>query len=353
MDGASDPADGWGADDADRRPRRVDGPDDVHRPGRNGLPWEVVRVGYILGVATPLLALGYAIWQLWNEWVGWREVTLLVGFYLLNGLGLTIGYHRLLSHRSFETGPAVKAVLLVLGAMALPARPLDFAAYHLQHHAHADGGGRPAQPPGRLAPRTCRLDDGRRAPDRVRYCRHLRGDRVVDFVERTSLLWFGFGLLLPTAIDGWRGFVWGGLSSDGHPEPRDVRGQLDLPRLGTPTLRNAGREPQQPARRRCGSLGEGWPQQSPRVPVGRLPRDRLAAAGPQRPRDPGPQADRPRLERTEHAARGDGPPFWRELRRRPVPAYQLRIRDPIQVWHTIGRERSGAYCFSIRSYMWS
>ena len=178
---------------------------------RNRLPWEVVRVDYVLGVATPLLALVYAIWQLWHEWVGWTEVALLVGLYLLNGLGLTIGYHRLLSHRSFETGPAVKAVLLVLGAMAMPARPLDFAAYHLEHHAHSDGDGDPHSPRDGLLHAHLGWMMGRRVPDRERYCRHLRGDRVVEFVERTSLLWFGFGLLLPTAIDGWRGFVWGGL----------------------------------------------------------------------------------------------------------------------------------------------
>ena len=51
---------------------------------------------------------------------------------------MTVGYHRLLTHRSFETGPLVRGVLLVLGAMSMPARPLDFAAYHLEHHAHSD-----------------------------------------------------------------------------------------------------------------------------------------------------------------------------------------------------------------------
>ena len=71
---------------------------------RNRLPWEVVRLGYVIALVTPLLALAYAVWQLWNRWVGWPELTLLVVFYVGTGLGISIGYHRYLSHRSFETG---------------------------------------------------------------------------------------------------------------------------------------------------------------------------------------------------------------------------------------------------------
>lgn len=179
--------------------------------GRDRLPWDVVRVGYVLGVATPLLALGYAIWQLWHEWVGWREIVLLGGLYVLAGLGVTVGYHRLLCHRSFETGPAVRAVLLVLGAMAMPARPLDFAAYHLEHHAHSDRDGDPHSPRDGLLHAHVGWMLGRRAANRERYCRHLLDDPVVAFVERTTLLWFGAGLVLPALVDGWRGFLWGGL----------------------------------------------------------------------------------------------------------------------------------------------
>ncbi|MDP9240226.1 MAG: acyl-CoA desaturase [Actinomycetota bacterium] len=178
---------------------------------RNRLPWNVVRAGYILGFGTPLLALAYAVWQLWNQWVGWAELVLLAACYLLTGMGMTMGWHRYLSHHSFDTGPAVKAVILVLGAMALPARPLDFAAYHLQHHAYADRDGDPHSPLDGLLHAHLGWTFGRLRPDRERYCRHLLGDRVVGFVDRTSLQWFGIGLLLPAAIDGWKGFLWGGL----------------------------------------------------------------------------------------------------------------------------------------------
>jgi stearoyl-CoA desaturase (delta-9 desaturase) len=178
---------------------------------RNRLPWNVVRFGYVLGFATPLLGLVYAIWLLWNQWVGWREIAILVVFYLATGIGMTVGYHRFLAHRSFETRPSVEGVLLVLGAMSMPARPLDFAAYHLQHHAHADHDGDPHSPRDGLLHAHIGWTLSRNHPDREFYCRHLLGDRVVAFVDRTTLWWFGLGLLLPVALDGWRGFLWGGL----------------------------------------------------------------------------------------------------------------------------------------------
>jgi stearoyl-CoA desaturase (delta-9 desaturase) len=178
---------------------------------RNHLPWDVVRVGYALGVATPLLALAYAIAQLWQRAVGWPEIALLLVFYVLTGLGLTVGYHRMLAHRSFETGPATRGVLLVLGAMAMPVRPIDFAAYHLQHHGHSDRPGDPHSPRDGLLHAHVGWMFGRQAPERDRYCRHLLADPVVGFVQRTAVAWFGVGLLLPALIDGWRGFIWGGL----------------------------------------------------------------------------------------------------------------------------------------------
>ena len=178
---------------------------------RNRLPWEVVRYGYILGFATPLLGLGYAIWLMWNRWVGWTEIAILVVAYMATGLGMTVGYHRFLAHRSFETRPSVEGVLLVLGAMSMPARPLDFAAYHLQHHAHADHEGDPHSPRDGLLHAHIGWTLSRNRPDRAFYCRHLAGDPVIAFVDRTTLWWFGLGLLLPFAIDGWRGFLWGGL----------------------------------------------------------------------------------------------------------------------------------------------
>lgn len=179
--------------------------------GRRRLPRRVVRIGSTLGIVAPLVATGYAIWRLWDEAIGPTELSLFAVFTIVPGLGVTIGYHRLLAHRSFETRPAVKASLLVLGAISLPSRPLDFVAHHLKHHAHSDRDDDPHSPVhGLLHAHVGWLISDTRA-DRNRYCRRLEDDRVVMFVERTAPYWFGLGLLVPALIGGWSGFLWGGV----------------------------------------------------------------------------------------------------------------------------------------------
>ncbi len=173
------------------------------------------RAGYralvLAGVVLPLAASGYAIWLLWADWVGWKEIALLVGLYLVTGLGTTLGYHRLVTHRSFETRAPVKAFFLVLGSAALQGSVINWSAWHRQHHALSDTPGDPHSP----------LDGFFHAhlgwilhatpAERDRYCRDLLTDRVVVFVDRTTYAWVALGLLLPYALAGWRGLLWGGL----------------------------------------------------------------------------------------------------------------------------------------------
>jgi stearoyl-CoA desaturase (delta-9 desaturase) len=56
-------------------------------------------------ILAPIGATGYAIYALWQEWIGWRELSLFLGFYVVTIIGTTLGYHRLVAHRSFETYP--------------------------------------------------------------------------------------------------------------------------------------------------------------------------------------------------------------------------------------------------------
>jgi stearoyl-CoA desaturase (delta-9 desaturase) len=178
---------------------------------RSHLPPRVLRLGLAIAVVTPLVGTVYAMWLLWDRWIGWVELSLFLTLAFIPGLGVTIGYHRLLSHRSFETVPAVKLILLVLGAMSLPSRPLDFVANHLKHHAHSDREGDPHSPlEGLLHAHVGWLIADTHA-DRDRYCRRYADDRVVGFVDRTALIWFGVGLAIPLLIAGWEGFIWGGL----------------------------------------------------------------------------------------------------------------------------------------------
>ena len=177
----------------------------------NHAPPFVHRAILVIGVVLPLVATAYAIVRLWQHLIGWKELSLLVGMYVVTGLGTTLGYHRFATHRSFETGAAVKAVLLILGSMALQGRIVNWTAWHLEHHAHSDRNGDPHSP----------LDGFWHAhvgwiiwatpAKKERYCKRLLEDRVVMFVDRTTELWVLVGFAIPYLLAGWTGLLWGGL----------------------------------------------------------------------------------------------------------------------------------------------
>ena len=62
------------------------------------------------------------------------------------GLGITVGYHRLFSHKAFETTPAVRAVLAVLGSMTVQGPVTQWVTDHRKHHALSDQEGDPHSP---------------------------------------------------------------------------------------------------------------------------------------------------------------------------------------------------------------
>jgi stearoyl-CoA desaturase (Delta-9 desaturase) len=175
------------------------------------IPRYVYQTALIAGLTVPVLCSLYALWNLQHQPVGIREVALFVGFYVATGFGTTLGLHRLLTHRSFETYPAIKLLFLILGSMANQGRPIDWAANHLKHHAHSDHAGDPHSPlDGFFHAHVAWLVTAPRA-ERERYCSHLLADRIVVFVDRTAPLWVGVGLLIPFLIDGWNGLLWGGI----------------------------------------------------------------------------------------------------------------------------------------------
>ena len=173
-------------------------------------PGFVRKAVLIVFVVGPLIATVYAIASLWQEMIGWRELSLLLAFYLLTGVGITFGYHRLLTHRSFEAHPVVKAVALILGSMAVQGQAIDWAANHLKHHAHSDEEGDPHSPlEGFFHAHVGWLFSAPPA-DRERYGKRLMNDRLISFIDRTFLLWVALGLVIPYALAGWQGLLWGG-----------------------------------------------------------------------------------------------------------------------------------------------
>lgn len=133
-----------------------------------------------------------------------------VGF-ALTGFGITVGFHRMMTHRSFETYPVVKAILLILGSMAVEGPPRDWVAVHLMHHAESDQERDPHTPLqgffhahwGWLLVILPEHDE--------KYTVVVERDAVARWVSDTFILWVALGYIIPFVIAGWEGLIWGGL----------------------------------------------------------------------------------------------------------------------------------------------
>ncbi|GER86039.1 stearoyl-CoA 9-desaturase [Dictyobacter vulcani] len=165
----------------------------------------------VLVVVLPFLATIYAMWTLWNRAVFLSDIIMLLVFYTCVTFGVTVGFHRMLTHRSFQANPVIKFLLLVFGSMSLQGPAIEWAATHVKHHAQADKEGDPHSPvEGFVHSHFGWLFKDRMADPNV-YCRNLVNDRMVMFVSRTFLLWVALSLLIPFAIGGWHGLLWAGL----------------------------------------------------------------------------------------------------------------------------------------------
>jgi stearoyl-CoA desaturase (Delta-9 desaturase) len=175
------------------------------------LPLAMVRAGIASFVIVPLLGVAYAMWTLWHRAFAPVDLALFGALAVITGLGTSLGYHRLLTHRSFRTTPWIAGAALAAGAMALPSRPIDWAARHLEHHAHSDREGDPHSPVDGLLHAHVGWIFAVSPAKRERYCRRLMDDPVVMAIERTAVLWLAIGLAVPALVDGWRGLLWGGI----------------------------------------------------------------------------------------------------------------------------------------------
>ena len=189
------------------------------------------RVVTFLGVVVPFLGLAAAVFLVWGWGFSWVHLGLLLGMYLLTALGVTVGYHRLFTHRSFETTRPVKFILAVLGSMAVEGPLLKWVAMHRRHHQHSDDVEDPHSPHHHgeglrgLIAGAWHAHVGwifERDPENLsRYVGDLQADPILRRVSKTWTLWSAAGLLLP-AILGWLltwswtgvllGFIWGGLT---------------------------------------------------------------------------------------------------------------------------------------------
>ena len=100
----------------------------------------------LLFTVIPLFGVGFAIWRLWGVGISGVDFGLFLGFYLATGLGITVGYHRLFTHRSFRAPTPVRVALAAVGSMAVEGDVIQWSATHRRHHAFADKFGDPHSP---------------------------------------------------------------------------------------------------------------------------------------------------------------------------------------------------------------
>ena len=162
----------------------------------------------------PVAGFIAAIVLLWGEAVGVRDLAIMLALYLLTGFGITVGFHRLLTHRSFETGPAVRTTFAVLGSMAVQGPVINWVADHRKHHAFTDEEGDPHSPhlsrrPGLLGALSglwhahvgwLFTHQGR--AERERYAPDLLRDPALQRVDRLFFAWVAVGLAVPFLL-GW------------------------------------------------------------------------------------------------------------------------------------------------------
>ncbi|MGH2784625.1 MAG: acyl-CoA desaturase [Actinomycetota bacterium] len=103
------------------------------------------RITLLLTVLPPLAVIA-AIVSLWGTGITRTDFGIMLGFYVFTGLGITLGYHRLFTHRSFRAVKPVRVALAIAGSMAVEGSVIAWVATHRRHHAYADQKGDPHSP---------------------------------------------------------------------------------------------------------------------------------------------------------------------------------------------------------------
>ncbi|HEX6026673.1 MAG TPA: acyl-CoA desaturase [Solirubrobacter sp.] len=191
----------------------------------------VDRVALTVVTVAPVVALGVAVWQAWGHALRASDVVIFAAMYVATALGVTVGFHRLFTHRSFKAVRPVRVAFAILGSMAVQGPVISWVADHRKHHAFSDREGDPHSPHvghgeglrGALSGLFhahlgwLYLHDQR--GKRSRYAPDLLADPALRFVDRTFLVWVLAGFAVPFAL-GWAltssltgaltGLLWGG-----------------------------------------------------------------------------------------------------------------------------------------------
>ena len=170
------------------------------------------QVVTLLAIVIPPLGLIAAAVGLWGIALSWVDVAVFVTLYVLTGLGTTVGYHRLFTHRSFETTKTVRATFAILGSMTIQGPVTQWVTDHRKHHALSDRDGDPHSPHAGFAPNAWGALKGffhahmgwlfhLKGMERGdHYGKDLYDDRLIRRIDRMYFVWVGLTFALPFAI---------------------------------------------------------------------------------------------------------------------------------------------------------
>ena len=192
----------------------------------------VDRVASAVVTGVPPLMVGIGMWFGWTgHLLTWQGLLILALFYVGVGTGVTVGFHRLLTHRSFKCHRFTKAAFAALGSAAAEGPVIDWVATHRKHHQFSDVDGDPHSPhvghetgwhgaiKGLAHAHIGWVFSDMEVADETRYAKDLLADPWIRFVDRTFLVWvlaglaaaFGLGVALTgTVAGGLSALLWGG-----------------------------------------------------------------------------------------------------------------------------------------------
>ncbi len=189
-----------------------------------------IASGVVTAVPPIMVAIG-----MWFGWMGnllrWQDILILVVCYVGIGAGVTVGFHRLLTHRSFKCNRWLRAGFAALGSAAAEGPVIDWVATHRKHHQFSDVHGDPHSPHvghgsgwsgamrGLLHAHIGWVFSDMEVADEQRYAKDLLADPLIRFIDRTFVLWvvaglaaaFGLGVALSgSVLGGLTALLWGG-----------------------------------------------------------------------------------------------------------------------------------------------
>jgi stearoyl-CoA desaturase (delta-9 desaturase) len=175
-------------------------------------------------IVVPFLAVIAAVPIAWGGWLGWSDVVIMVLMYWLTGHGITVGFHRLFTHKSYKPNRAVKVFWAIAGSMAIQGPVIRWVADHRKHHKFSDRDGDPHSPwrygkdlkaltKGFLYAHMMWLFNPEQTPQR-KYAPDLMKDRDLVKISKQFPAWVAVSLIAPAVMGALVTWSWqGGLTA--------------------------------------------------------------------------------------------------------------------------------------------